>query len=83
VETLRITFYGSLAEAIGREEELAVESGASVADVRRKLANLHPAAAPLLERVGVRACVDDRLAGEHDPVPPGAKLAFLPPLSGG
>ena len=81
--TVRIRFFGSLAEAIGREAEVAVPTGAQVGDVRRKLAELYPQAAAMLGRPAVRACIDDRMAAEDEGVPPGAELAFLPPLSGG
>lgn len=80
---MRISFFGSLAEAIGREVDLAIPAGHSVADVRRILAGRYPAAAPILSRPGVRACLDDDIVDDDEIVAEGAELAFLPPLSGG
>jgi molybdopterin synthase sulfur carrier subunit len=80
---VRIEFFGQLAEAIGREVELPSARGETVAEVRRRLAALFPAAAETLSRPAVRACLDDRIVGEEEVVGDGAELAFLPPLSGG
>lgn len=80
---VRISLFGSLADAIGREVELPVPSGATVADLRRGLADAYPAAAPLLTRPQVRACLNNQIVGDEQPVPEGAELAFFPPLSGG
>lgn len=78
---MRISFYGSLAEAIGREVEWPLSSGTTVADVREALARLHPSAT--LDRQTVRACLDDAIVDDSHKVAPGATLAFFPPLSGG
>lgn len=78
-----IEFYGSLAETIGREIEIGVQEGATIASVRRDLIGLFPAAKDDLARLEVRAFVDDEMAKEEDIVGPSSVLAFLPPLSGG
>jgi molybdopterin synthase sulfur carrier subunit len=80
---VKIVFYGQLAEAIAREVEIDAVSGGSVGDVRRKLAEIYPAAASMLRRPSVRACLDDRVVDDSAVVAGGAELAFLPPLSGG
>ncbi len=80
---VRIGFFGQLAEAIGRDVEVATPPGAKVGDVRRTLAELYPQVAAMLARPGVRAWIDDRMVGEDEEVPAAAELAFLPPLSGG
>ncbi len=80
---MRISLFGSLAEAIGREVELPLAEGGSVADARRGLIERYPAAAATLARPEVRACLGDRIVGEDETVPAGAELAFFPPLSGG
>lgn len=80
---MRITLYGGLADAAGREVTLAVGPGATVADVRRDLIALHPAAAASLSRPTVRACLDGAIVGEEQPLPPDCELSFFPPLSGG
>lgn len=78
----RVTLYGNLAEAIGREVELTVAPGATVGDVREALSQQVPQAAALLGH-GVRGCIGDEIAGDDAIVPEGATLAFFPPLSGG
>ena len=80
---MKLLFFGSLAETIGREIELPVEPGTLVAQVREQLIARHPAAASQLEPTAARACLDDVVVSDETPVPGGAELAFFPPLSGG
>lgn len=82
-EILRVSFYGSLADAIGRSVDVPFAPGGTVAELRRRLAELHPEAASILERPAVRACVDDVMVGEEHMLSAAADVAFLPPLSGG
>jgi molybdopterin converting factor subunit 1 len=55
--------------------------GATVAALRQRLAAAVPALAGLLERSAV--AVNDEFADDTLPVPPGAVVALLPPVSGG
>jgi molybdopterin synthase catalytic subunit len=55
--------------------------GATVGDLRRRLAADHPALAGLLARCAV--AVDDEFADDALPLPPNAEVALLPPVSGG
>jgi molybdopterin synthase sulfur carrier subunit len=81
---MRVQFFGRIGERIGREAEVEVPSGGcSVADLRRRLAELHPAAAADLLAPTLRACIDDEIAGEDGIVREGSDIAFFPPLSGG
>jgi len=80
---MRISLFGSLADAIGREVELPLAGGIPVAEVRRQVIERYPEAASILRRPEVRACLGDRIVGEDETVPAGAELAFFPPLSGG
>ena len=80
---MKIRFFGSLAETIGREVELPAANGRTVAEVRHMLVERHGHAAARLETPSVRACVGDRIVAEDFTPPPGAVLEFLPPLSGG
>lgn len=80
---MKVTFYGSLAEAIGREIDVEAGAGATVGDARRMLSELYPNAAAALGRGDVMACVDDEFVGDQFVVPQGGALAFLPLLSGG
>lgn len=79
---IKVSLFGSLAEAIGRQVELPAP-GSTVGDVRRRLIELYPAAAASLSRPAVRACVEDRIVDDGHELSGAAELAFLPPLSGG
>jgi sulfur-carrier protein len=81
---MKVQFFGRMAERMGREVEVDVpEHGCSVADLRRRLAELHPRAEAELLAPTLRACVDDAIAGEDEMVREGRAVAFFPPLSGG
>ncbi len=80
---MRISLFGSLADAIGREVTVPVPDGATARDVRQALIDRYPDAERLLGRRGVRACVDEVIVDEDAPVPDGAEVAFFPPVSGG
>lgn len=80
---MRISFYGRLAEAIGREVELDTEQTCAVAEVRARLAELYPQAASDLASPRVRACVGDQMVPDSFVVAPGEAVDILAPLSGG
>jgi len=79
---VKLFLYGNLAEAIGREVDLAVAPGATVGDARRALGEHFPQAAALLGD-GVRGCIGDQIVADDAVVSEGAEMAFFPPLSGG
>jgi molybdopterin converting factor small subunit len=79
---VRVSLYGNLAEAIGREVELEVVSGETVGAARQALSERFPEAAALLGH-GVRACLDDVIVDDDAVVRHGAELGLSPPLSGG
>ena len=72
---VKVGFYGRLAEQFGRETEVDLAEGATVADLRAQFDGLDAAA--------VRALVNDETAGEDRRISPGDRVDFLPPLSGG
>ncbi len=81
---MKISFYGHLAELVGREIEIAVPPAAvTVGEMRSLLARLYPHAAGELASLSLRACVDDRMVAEDFPVAGAGTVAFFPPLSGG
>ena len=81
---MKIGLFGRLAESIGREIDLELmPADRSVADVRRRLADLYPDSAGDFGSRTVRACVDEAIVPDSHPIGPGQKLEFLPPLSGG
>ena len=80
---MRILFFGKLRDALGDESEVPAEEGETVAELRRRLALLHPSASRDLLNPGVRACVDDTIVAEDFVVAGKNCVEFFPPLSGG
>ena len=60
---------------------LELPEPATVADVKRALAEAVPALAPLVPNV--RIAVNAEYADDGDPIPAGAEVAAIPPVSGG
>jgi molybdopterin synthase catalytic subunit len=81
---MRVTvrLFGSAREAAGARD-LAVElpAGASVADLRARVARDHPALGRLGPRL--RAARNLELVDDRAPLADGDEVAFLPPVSGG
>lgn len=66
----------------GRAEvEVRLPEPATVADLRRAMAEQHPGLTPIIERV--RIAVEDEYTDDADPLPVDARLALIPPVSGG
>ena len=80
---MKLRFYGRLADAIGREIELDVLDGSSVANLRERLAADHPGAADVIRSSRSRAFVGDALVPDDFRVEPTQTIEFLPPVSGG
>ena len=81
---MKISFFGRLGDRIGREIDVDLPGfGCSVADLRRHLAELYPAAADDLGARTVRACVDEAIVPDTYTIEPGQRVEFFPPLSGG
>jgi molybdopterin converting factor subunit 1 len=77
-----VLFFGVLREAIGAKElAVALPEDASVAMLRRLLADTQPAFAPLAGRL--RVAVNREFAGDDRSLVAGDEIAFLPPVSGG
>lgn len=55
--------------------------GATVADLKRALADSYPALAPLLPNLLI--AVANEYARDDHPIPDGAEVAVIPPVSGG
>lgn len=80
----RILFFGRVADALGREVQIALPAGGcSLAELRRRLANGDPHAEAALGRSDVRASVDQVIAVEGDWVLPEQEIAFFSMFSGG
>lgn len=80
---IRLLAFASAADALGTGEmELELPAGSLVADLRARLERDHPALAPIWPRLAV--AVDGRVvASSREPIPEGAEVALLPPVSGG
>jgi molybdopterin converting factor subunit 1 len=63
------------------EMEIDLAPDATVADLRRVLADRYPRLAPLLQRCAI--AIDQEFAADETRVPPSAVVALLPPVSGG
>ena len=80
---LKIRFYGSLGELLGREIDLEVPEGTNtVALLREFLAVRFPHASDEL-MTRSRACVGETLVGGDHSFASGDTVEFFPPLSGG
>ncbi|MCY3505430.1 MAG: molybdopterin converting factor subunit 1 [Chloroflexota bacterium] len=79
---ITVLFFASLADAVGtRELSLAHVAGDTVASVRDRLIAVHPQVSEFTETL--LYAVDEEYADEDAPVPAGATLALIPPVSGG
>jgi molybdenum cofactor cytidylyltransferase len=79
---LTVRLFAVAKERVGRAQvDVELPLPATVADLRLALALQHPALAPLAPRVMV--AIDSDYATDNSLILPGAKLALIPPVSGG
>lgn len=79
---VRVQLFAIAKQLAGRDAvELTVPDGATLADVRRLLAEAVPALAPVLPHV--LFAVNSQYAEEAAVIPPSASVACIPPVSGG
>lgn len=76
-----VTFYGRLAESIGRKTEVDIATPCTVAELRAELERAFPASGVADRRV--RACVEGEIVDDSHQVPAGAAVEVLAPVSGG
>jgi molybdopterin converting factor subunit 1 len=80
--TVRVRLFARAKDLAGTDAvAVTLSPGATVGDLRRRLAADHPALAGLLSRCAV--AVADEFAEDSLPLPAGAEVALLPPVSGG
>jgi molybdopterin converting factor subunit 1 len=80
--TFEVRLFARAKDLAGAESvRVELPQGATVADLRRRLAADHPALAGLLERCAV--AVNDEFADDTLGLPSPAEIAVLPPVSGG
>lgn len=80
---MKILFYGRLADVLGREMDVAVDGGCTIAELRNRVADSEPAAAGPLRDKRVRACVGDTIVSDEHVLDPDEPVEFFPPVSGG
>lgn len=79
---LRVLAFASAADALGTGElDLELPAGSTVADLQRSLEERTPKLARHWPRLAV--AVNGELAAPDAPLPDGAEVALLPPVSGG
>lgn len=80
---MKVLFYGRLADVLGRQMDLPIDGGCTVAELRRRVAESRPAAAGPLRDKRVRACVGDTIVSDQYVVGADDQVEFFPPVSGG
>lgn len=81
--TVRITFWGEIADRLGQERSLDMPSGeVTVGAIRAELARQDEAAQTLL-RAQIRAAVDAVVCSDDTVVGAGQEVAFFSVVSGG
>ncbi len=77
-----VRLFAAARQAAGRESlELELPEQATVAQLRRALAERLPQASGIIEQAMV--AIDGRCAGDEDVIGDGADVACIPPVSGG
>jgi molybdopterin converting factor small subunit len=80
---MKVTFYGRLADVVGRELDLAVDEPCTVDELRERIVIAFPAVAEALQDSRVRACVDGELVSDDRRIEAADEVEFLAPVSGG
>ncbi len=80
---MTVRLFGRLADLAGWRERVLDEAPARLSEIMDMLGRLDARLGEALASPGVRAAVDRVLARGDAPVPPGAEVAFMPPMSGG
>ena len=79
---MKIRLFARARELAGADAiEVALPAGATVRDLRQRIAAEFPALAGLLQRSAL--AVNDEFADDGLTLPLGAEVALLPPVSGG
>ena len=79
---VRVRLFARARDIVGASSvSLDLPEGATVGQLRQRLAEERPALAPLLERSAL--AVNDEFAEDKTILPIAAQVALLPPVSGG
>ncbi|MBC7852154.1 MAG: MoaD/ThiS family protein [Pirellulaceae bacterium] len=80
--TLRIKLFAIARQRLVRDHvEVTLKDTATVADLRRALAEQFPALADVLPHI--RIAINSSYAADSAMIPAGAEVALIPPVSGG
>jgi molybdopterin converting factor subunit 1 len=77
---MKVLLFARLRDLLGADQ-IAIDDVGSVGELRRQLMQRHPQAAAFIEKCAV--AVNDEFADDRAPIPKGADVALLPPVSGG
>jgi molybdopterin converting factor subunit 1 len=79
---VRVRLFAAARQAAGRDAvELELPTAATIADLRRSLAERFQPLSTLLPHV--LFAINAEYAGDATPIPAGAEIACIPPVSGG
>lgn len=82
--TVTVRYFASLREALGPSETMAWAEGTTLGQLRDVLIARGGAHAEVLARGrALRCALNQVMADESTAVPPGAEVAFFPPVTGG
>ncbi len=82
MNVVRVRLFARARDLAGAEAvSVTLPHGATVAEMRRRLAVEHPKLAELLRRSAL--AINQEFAEDDTAVPEGAEVALLPPVSGG
>lgn len=80
--TVNILFFARLREKMGAQQlTLAIDTPVSLADLKERLGEAHPAFAEL--RPPIMAAINQDFAPDEAMVQSGDEVAFFPPVTGG
>ena len=81
---VQVRYFASLREALGASEAVELPDGTTLAQLRDVLIARGGAHAQMLARGrALRCALNQVMADEGAAVPPGAEVAFFPPVTGG
>lgn len=80
---MRVLLFGRLQDVAGWRERMIAAPGAMVSSLKAELARQDAALGEALARPGVQVALNKALVRGDPPLPEGAEVAFLPPMSGG
>jgi molybdopterin synthase sulfur carrier subunit len=82
--TVRVRYFASLRETLGSSEDVMLEPGSTVGDLRGALTAKDSVYAEVLAtRRPVRSALDHVMCDEQAVLQDGSEVAFFPPVTGG